>query len=444
MSPIVTVLLSVTTLFSGELFDPFSGLEGYMQQNPDLRRSKGEILFYADLGFLRGQDEGETKLVLMLSIPESELSFNRSEEGYFAKYRLSIYWKDLESGKAREKIWDKKYNRAEGIREGDAIHTVKTYLSLQKGRYKIEIEVEDQNARKFGHVPIEIFVPEFWSEKASLSTLFLHSDTIVQGGSCDEVSLDHIDPKALGLYRYSKDTVAYYIETYGVVDDSVGAHLKVTIVDSTGGEKWSEEKILSGTSKNCPSLGGVESDRLDLGEYRIHISLQDPNGMTIFTRERSFFVTSSDRWIEDHFEYAVEYLEYIASVSEMKVLKSAPFDQRLDRWKEFWKKRDPLPATTVNESLVEYYRRLQFANRHFTTQIEKGWRTDRGRVYLTLGPPDESIVREGQGIFGTWEIWVYDRSLGFRTILYFEDRGFTDDYRLVNPGAFIRAKSRLE
>jgi len=220
--------------------------------------------------------------------------------------------------------------------------------------------------------------------------------------------------------------------------------LKVSIIDSIGSEKWSEEKTLSGTSKLCSGVGGVESDRLDLGEYRIRISLQDSNGMTIFTRERPFFVTSSDRWIEDHFEYAIEYLQYIASGNEMKELKSAQHDQRLERWREFWKKRDPLPATPVNESLVEYYRRLQYANRYFTTQIEKGWRSDRGRVYLTLGPPDESIVRKGQGIFGTWEVWVYDRSLGFRTILYFEDRGFTDDYRLVNQGAFIRAKSRLD
>ena len=443
--PIVCVLLSATLLFTGEIFDTFSRLEDYLRLNSDLKRSKGEILFYADVGYLGGLAEGETKVVVMISIPESELRFHRSEESYFAKYRVSLYWKDLDSGEAQEKVWDKQFNRLEGIAEENAIHTVKTDLSLRKGRYKIEIEVEDRNAHRYGQVPFEVDVPELIGDTPSLSTLFLHTNTSKAGEKCEEVSLDDFDLKALGLYRYSKDKVAYFVQVYGVDIDSVGSMLlKISVIDPSGVEKWSEERILSGASKRCTLVGGVGIERLDLGEYRIKVSLLDSAGTTISSREKPFYVSSSDRWIEDHFEFAIERLQYIASRSEMKELRSSTPDQRLERWREFWEKRDPIPATPVNESLVKYYRRLQYVNRNFSTHIEEGWKTDRGRVYLSLGPPDESIVRESLGIFGKWEIWVYDQSLGVRAVLYFEDRGFTDDYRLVNPGAFIRAKTRTE
>ena len=53
----------------------------------------------------------------------------------------------------------------------------------------------------------------------------------------------------------------------------------------------------------------------------------------------------------------------------------------------FWKRLDPDPASPANEFEVEFYRRVQYADRTFSTETVRGSLSDRGRVLLILGPP---------------------------------------------------------
>ena len=71
---------------------------------------------------------------------------------------------------------------------------------------------------------------------------------------------------------------------------------------------------------------------------------------------------------------------------------------------EFWRKRDPDPDTEENEYKDEYYERIAYANEHFTSG-KPGWLTDRGRIYLRFGKPDEieSHPSGGQYQRAYWE-----------------------------------------
>jgi GWxTD domain-containing protein len=53
----------------------------------------------------------------------------------------------------------------------------------------------------------------------------------------------------------------------------------------------------------------------------------------------------------------------------------------------FWKPFDPDPTTSDNEFEIEFYRRVQYADAHFSTETMRGSLSDRGRVLLVLGPP---------------------------------------------------------
>jgi GWxTD domain-containing protein len=55
--------------------------------------------------------------------------------------------------------------------------------------------------------------------------------------------------------------------------------------------------------------------------------------------------------------------------------------------RDFWAKRDPDPDTEENEFKVEFFDRIEYANHHFIEGIP-GWKTDRGRIFIYLGPPD--------------------------------------------------------
>jgi GWxTD domain-containing protein len=84
-----------------------------------------------------------------------------------------------------------------------------------------------------------------------------------------------------------------------------------------------------------------------------------------------------------------EDVAYIVSGEERNAFAQLTTDdERAQFIERFWLRRDPTPDTVQNEFKEEHYRRIAYANEHFASRIP-GWKTDRGRVYITLGPPDE-------------------------------------------------------
>jgi GWxTD domain-containing protein len=64
--------------------------------------------------------------------------------------------------------------------------------------------------------------------------------------------------------------------------------------------------------------------------------------------------------------------------------------------KRFWAKRDPDPSTPENEYRQEHHRRMAACKGLFRGEGRPGWLTDRGRIYIIFGPPDE-VREEGPG-----------------------------------------------
>jgi GWxTD domain-containing protein len=89
------------------------------------------------------------------------------------------------------------------------------------------------------------------------------------------------------------------------------------------------------------------------------------------------------RWEEGPVRYLLESID----VREYRALTD---DARRAAWiSAFWDRLDPTPETFFNERRFEYWSRLEAVNRLFTESTRPGWMTDRGKIYLLLGPPDE-------------------------------------------------------
>jgi GWxTD domain-containing protein len=116
---------------------------------------------------------------------------------------------------------------------------------------------------------------------------------------------------------------------------------------------------------------------------------------------------ASRQWLDE----VVPYIITSAEKEIFLILKTEK--QRGEFIESFWRKRDPDPSTPENEVKLEYYKRIAQANRIFSTSGLAGWRTDRGRIYILLGPPKE-VQRDfgGQGsglnaVTGPKETWQY-------------------------------------
>jgi len=104
---------------------------------------------------------------------------------------------------------------------------------------------------------------------------------------------------------------------------------------------------------------------------------------------------------------------YLASDAEKEAYLNLTSDaERYEFIERFWQQRDPSPGTTKNEFRDEHHRRIAYSNERFQAG-GPGWKTDRGRIYITWGPPDQIESHpSGDGRSGPFEIWRYRAGSG--------------------------------
>jgi GWxTD domain-containing protein len=128
-----------------------------------------------------------------------------------------------------------------------------------------------------------------------------------------------------------------------------------------------------------------------------------------------------------NFDTTLEILSLIASKEELDPLRKAPEAQRALAWAKFWAARDPDPTTTENEALDAYLERVQYVTKEYS-QFGPGWRSDRGRVYIKYGAPEQVDTAMDDRSQGEYEIWrYYTRNLNF----VFYDMFGVGDFKLV-------------
>jgi GWxTD domain-containing protein len=140
---------------------------------------------------------------------------------------------------------------------------------------------------------------------------------------------------------------------------------------------------------------------------------------------------------------------YIITDEERKAFKKLVTDDERERFiEDFWRRRDPDPDTDENEFREEYYERIAYANEHFASGIP-GWKTDRGRIWIMYGKPDETEShpsggsyqrepQEGGGSTSTYpfERWFYRylAGVGSGVEIEFVDPTGSGEYRIArNP-----------
>jgi len=137
---------------------------------------------------------------------------------------------------------------------------------------------------------------------------------------------------------------------------------------------------------------------------------------------------------------------YIITDEERTAFKRLATDEEREQFiEQFWLRRDPSPDSQENEFKEEHYRRIAYANERYASGIP-GWKTDRGRIYITFGPPDEieshpsggtyeRPFEEGGGTTSTFpfEKWRYRwiQDIGSDIMIEFVDPTMTGEYRMT-------------
>jgi GWxTD domain-containing protein len=183
----------------------------------------------------------------------------------------------------------------------------------------------------------------------------------------------------------------------------------------------------AGTGKFVVCLN-FEGDSLEEGEYELHLKYK--GGAISDTLNKKFRI----RWFDMPMllrnpQAVLTVMEYVMSDSEYADFKNSDGDDRMKKFKDFWKRRDPTPGTAYNEALAEYFRRVDYTAVTFSSLSERnGYTLDRGKAYIIYGAPGKT-ERNLTGNSVAQEIWYYPN---LQKKLVFVDQAHKGEYRLTS------------
>ncbi len=380
-------------------------------------------------------------------------SSTSSDYEYQGGMELSIELFDTKGQSRSRKITQQNIYSDTPIQEFPDVGYVEGSLSfeLPPGEYRFLIHMQDQNSqRRYVDRDRRIIIPEYTKTKPAVYDIVFIDP--VMGDDVESI----LSPVNFGGNILFGNEVNAVMSFSSSPEEDAPPGITITVHRLTKGDRSydeifsktvPEENIRAGTklrgehSENTLQYHIIETGRTDLqtailpmngktleeGEYRITIT-KKYDGETS-EKTKTFRVV----WIDKpaslrNLDFAVEMLEYVMSREEYRELRRGSSDERRRKFFEYWQEKDPEPQTAYNPVMTEFYRRVDYAAREFTTIRERnGARTDRGKIYIIYGPPT-NIYREltpGQAPQETWEY----RHLNQKFI--FVDQTRQGNYRLI-------------
>lgn len=418
---------------------------------PEPVRSAGALEVYRELGLITGTADfpavadiatlagpaDSTLLLFGLSLPTSALRFQRDGDGFSAGYVVGLRAE-------RDSQLVALVDRTETVRVPDFAETgrsdesvlFQTAMVLAPGEHVLSIRVRDGlSARGFERADT-IAVPAYGATGRTLAAplpVYRAAPRSSRAAAPDLV----LNPRHTA--PYGGPVAAVYVEAYD------RAPVRLELRDVRGEAVWDRPLSLEGGAGLGAAVVVLPVDSLPLGRFTVVAVSGESRTAAV-----SYVVTLSDQWLAANLSDVLGLFRYIASDEELGALREADAVERRGLWDAFWADRDPVPATPVNEYRDELFDRIRVATVEFAEPGTPGWRTDRGEVYIVLGPPARITALRYDPYRAAdrtrAEEWVYDRVPGGRLGLVFVDRSGLGTYALTaeSAAAFRAAAQRID
>jgi GWxTD domain-containing protein len=354
--------------------------------------------------------------VIGLSLENRAFAFQREGNSFVARYRVSLSFKregappvDL----AREELV--RVATFQETQRADESVLFQQVLRILPGTYKVTATVRDASSTSESSATADYTAPKFG--KAAYSAPILTYQATGRGNLGDPVSLV-LNPR--GAVGYGSDTLLAYVEGYSFPEPT---KVPFEVLDEQQHSIYSDSLRFRGGREVESQVVRLAPDSVSLGELKIVVGSQPE-------RSASALVSFTQAWVVTNFDEMLDLLRYFGHDERISAMRRAPAGERARLWRDFYQATDPNTGTPENEALNQYFSRVNAANQRFKDEGIPGWRTDRGEVFITLGPPDES-VESTPGTSSRIIRWTY---LTYRLEIYFQDETGFGRLRLT-PGS---------
>jgi len=417
-----------------------------------------KFMFDADYGIFKYKDT-KSYLEIYFSFYHNTFKYNFSDNIFNANAYLQVQLKnsddnlvllDKEFG-MKIKTSDTTYSKL----KNKEISQIVLFVENNKNYTLNLIGSDNEDIKRTDTVTFNFFVPNHETESIKLSDIQLANS--IEKSTNKESSFYkfgyEVVPNANSLFGNNVQTLFYYFEIYNLrSEENANAKINALAIRNTGDTIYTFSETINNIKPVMSQTGGIKVDSFPSGTYNLAFQIISADGKILGETSKKFYIFNTTKQIysttdekdflksefvsmnEKDMDDEFSKLVYITSDVEKKEYeKVKDVNEKRKFLFYFWKRKDTNPLTSKVEIREEYLNRFKKANSLYKQSFTDGWKTDRGRIYIMYGAPDEIDRNEMGSDVSNYEIWTYNSVEGGATCVFAETSSSGQGiYRLVH------------
>jgi len=334
--------------------------------------------------------------------------------------------------------------------------------SLANGTYEFEVQIWDKNSKEKPFISVQPLVIEYPEDKVTVSGIQLVGSYAKtdKPGTFSKNGFDVV-PYIFTFYPEHIDKIIFYTEIYntGKVLGEEQKYLLSYYLEAMGQEKPMARYVAHKKEIAAPVnilFGEFDISELASGNYYLIIEAKDQQNQLLGSNR--VFVMRSNPVIQmkiddvnqldissafvsrmrdlDSLRNYIRYLEPISTDQEksfaLRHLASSELSTLQKFFYKFWSDRN---ESEPEKMWLNYLNEVNKVNYAYSTQIQKGYETDRGRIYLKYGPPNaisESYYEPGTYPYEIWQYYVLKDGQRNKKFIFYTKDVVTNDFALLH------------
>jgi GWxTD domain-containing protein len=366
---------------------------------------------------------------------------------------VHIEMKDKETN---EYFINRKWKIEDILDEDDSIRLANSFkgvlgFAVPVGKYELQINAYDaENPSLQKKISESLEVKVFDPGKFEVSDIQLASNLKIQDADPNSLFYKNtleVTPNPTMVYTEKMPMLFFYAELYNLFlsDPEQTFILHKNLFNSSGQQINKAEKVIKAGKKSVVEVGTLNLSKFPTDSYVFELSLVDPATNQAFSSSKRFYlynpkvevavsdvafnasVASSEYGIMsiEDCDAMFQHVRYIATQREKEqYVKLDSVSTKREFIFNFWKGRDPNPSTSINEYKNDYMRRVKYANENYSIMKREGYLSDRGRILLMYGEPDQRDFYSNEAHLKPYETWFYNGIEGGVSFIFGDVTGF--------------------
>lgn len=401
-----------------------------------------------DASRFRGPDDSTAQVEVYYGFPQAGLTYVADSAGYTGTLDVTLT-ASLKDSLVYASRWLAPHTVMDTSAITRGVNLVSMHpVSLPGGEYVVKVLVRDlaDQTRK-DSVLLRLPVRPVGDDKTVLSDVeFASSIRLSDQRTVFHKNRFEVRPNVGGLFTENQ-TCYFYAEAYNLlVGENQGDYaVRSSVFDAVGREMSTWDRPQKRKFESRVIVDTVSIRSLKTGTYTLLVSLVDSAKKTIASTGKKFFVFNATLGLDStlHSSAGSLPMNVYATMEEAELdedWKQSKYEAMTDELTQFeglkgaeakrtfltsfWRRR---PAGLRDT----YMARVAYTEQNFHMMGRKGYRTDRGRVYIVYGPPDDFERHPNESESRPYEVWTYNAIQG-GVMFVFVLRNPGGDYELVH------------